>query len=104
MRHALADAPEADQSEGHVADAPQGPGREVMPTSGMDVAVIGDDVAGKSEAECERVRRDFADSVIGRIGDPYTVPLARGGVDIVVARADAAHEPQARQRRQDPLP
>ena len=32
------------------------------------------------------------------------MPLARGGVDIVVARADAAHEPQARQRRKDPLP
>ena len=48
VRHPLADAPEADDAERHVADAAQGPGRQVMPLPRVDVAMVGDDVARSS--------------------------------------------------------
>ena len=55
------------------------------------------------ERQRQRVRRDFADAVVGRIGDPDAVPRAGVGVDGVEARADPAHDAERRQRGDDAL-
>ena len=101
VRHALADAAEADDAEGHVADPPQLARRQVMPLAGMDVAVIGHDVADRGQRQRQRVCGDFADPVVRRIGDPHAVPGAGVGVDGVETGADAAHDAELGQRRDD---
>jgi hypothetical protein len=45
MRHALADSPEPDDAQRHVAGAAQFPRRKVMPLPRIDVAMVGNDVA-----------------------------------------------------------
>ena len=76
------------------------PRRQVMPFSGVDVAVVGDDVPGERQGERQRVRRDLAHAVVGRIRDPDAVPCAQAvGVDRVEAGADPAHDAELRQRR-----
>ena len=75
--------------------------RQVVPVPVADVAVIGDDVADRGERQRQRVRGDFADAVVGRIGDPDAGPLAGFGVDRVVPRADAAHDAELGQRGDD---
>ena len=47
------------------------------------------------------MRRNLADAVVGRVGDPYAVARAGLGVDRVEARADAAHDAELGQRAQD---
>ena len=74
-----------------------------MPLAGVDVAMVGDDVAHQRERQRERVRRDLADAVVGRIRDPHAVPRAGLGIDRVEAGADPAHDAELRQRRDDAL-
>ena len=75
-----------------------GPARRVVPVPGGHVAVPGDDVAHRRERHRQRVRRDLADAVVGRVRHPDAVPRAGRGVDGVVAGPDAAHDAQLGER------
>ncbi len=92
VRHPLADTAQPHDAERHVARAAQRSRREVVPLAGVDVAVVGDDVAHQREGERKRMRRDLADAVVRRIGDPDAVPRAGLGVDGIEAGADAADD------------
>ena len=63
--------------------------------------MVGDDVAHEGERQPERVRRDLADAVVRRIGDPDTVLRAGVGVHGVETGADPAHDADVGQRRDD---
>ncbi len=52
------------------------PGGQVVPTAGADVAVVDRQVANQCERHRERVGRDLAHAVVGRVGDPHA--MARG--------------------------
>ena len=72
-----------------------------MPCAGSYVAVVGHDAPRRRECQRQSVRRDFANSVVGRVGEPYALALACRGIDGIVASADPAHDPDVGQRRQD---
>ena len=94
VRHPLADPPQPDDAERHVGRAAQLARRLVVPPAGADVAVVGDDVAHHRQRQRQRVRRDLADAVVGRIGDPDAVLRAGVGVDVVEPGADPADDAQ----------
>jgi hypothetical protein len=58
----------------------------------------------RREREGERVRRDLAHTVVGRVRDPDAAPGARRRVDGVVSGPDAAHHTEPRQRVHDRRP
>src|SRR6266581_2070180 len=104
MRHALADAPETDDAERHVAGTSQRPGGQVVPPSRLDIAMVSHDVAHQRQREGEGMGRDFADTVVRRIGDPNALVHARLGIDGVVSRPDPADDGKAWKRSQRMLP
>ena len=82
---------------------PQRSRRQVVPAAAADVVVVADDVAQRCQRQRQRVRRDLAHAVIGRIGHPDAVRPAGFDVDGVEAGADPAHDAEFRQRRDDTL-
>ena len=103
MRKALADAPEPEDADRQVTGAPDRPRRKVTPAACAHVAVVEREVAHQRERHRERVRRDFTDAVVGRVGDPDAVPRAGRSVDGVEARAVAADDADAGQGAQHPV-
>ena len=69
----------------------------------MDVAVVRDDIADQCQRERQRMRGDFADAIVGRIGDPDAVARAGRGIDVVEAGADPADDAELRRRGDDLL-
>ena len=103
VRHPLADPAQADDAERHVADPAERSGRKVVPFRRVDVAMVGDDVAHEGERQRQGMRRDLADAVVGRIGDPDAMLRAGVGVHGVETGADPAHDADLRQRGDDAL-
>ena len=96
VRHPLADATEADDAQRHLTGALELSGRQVMPLTRANVAMVGDDVPDERQHQRQGVRSDFADAVIRRVGHPYAVARARCGVDGIETRADTADDPELR--------
>jgi hypothetical protein len=103
VRHPLSDPAQSDDAQRHVAGAAQLARRQVVPFAGMDVAMVGDDVADRRQRERQRVRGHFADAVIGRVGDPDAVSRTGRGVDRVVSGADPADDAEVGEARHDAL-
>ncbi len=98
VRHPLADAPQAHDAQHQPGRAAHRSRRHEVPLARVDIAVVGHDVAYRGQCQRQRMRGDFADAVVRRIGDPDARLVACVGVDGVEARADPADDPQARQR------
>ena len=103
VRHALADAPEAEDAEGELGRARKPAGRGVVPLPGADVAVVA--TAGgaparapsRARASRPRPRRSRANWRPRRRSF-----CASSDVDGVEARAEAAHDAHLGQRRRTP--
>jgi hypothetical protein len=103
VREPFADAAQAEYADGQIAGATNRPRRQIAPTPGLHVAVVQCEVPQQREFHCQRMRRDFANAVVGRVGDPHAMSCARRGVDRVVAGAIAADDAELRQRGQHAL-
>ena len=76
MRKALADAPQTQHADGQITDPANHATRGVVPLAGFDGAIVQRDVSQQIQGHRQRVGRDLADTIVGRIGNPDSV--ARG--------------------------
>ena len=93
VRHALADAAEAQNADGHVGNALHLAGAREMPFPGLDVPIVERDVPQQRQRHRQRVGGHLADAVIGRVADPHAMRFRIGGIDGVEAGAVPADNP-----------
>ena len=96
VRHALADTAQTDDAQHQLGWTTHRSRRHEVPLAGVDVGVVGNDVADRRQGERQRMRGDFSDAVVGRVRNPNAGGGTGFGVHRIVAGADPADDPQVR--------